>query len=145
VKEQFRGTLLSRLNLKARLSEYDDWFRFFDEKLKPIATCPIRTSEDLEEFKHRHPLDMAGIRTEAENVLAAMIELYASTPKARQPIRDLFARYRSANWALWPPQRPTSEDGFRKWLLRISTDDKGDSRDAMVMLGGIAVKQWPRA
>jgi hypothetical protein len=124
-------------SLKARLSEYDDRLRFFDEKLKPIATRSIHTSEDLEEYKNRHPLDMAGIRTEAENVLAAVIELYTSTPDARQPIRELFARYRSANWALWPPQRPTSEDGFRKWLLRISTDYKRDSRDVMMMLGGI--------
>jgi hypothetical protein len=124
--------------LNAQLAEFEARLRFFNEKLKPIASHPISTWEDGENhLKLSPPLGQAGIRTEAENVLAAVIELYESTPDARQPIRDMFARYTSVNWALWPPQGPTSEDGFRTWLLRISIDYKQDTRDVMMRLGRI--------
>jgi hypothetical protein len=126
------GGGMSAHSLEARLSEYDARLSFFDAKLKPIGSRPIKTQANLEELKKRpHPLDEAGIRTVAENVLAAVIELYASTPEAREPIREMFTRYRMANWALWPSQDPTSEDGFRMWLLRISIDYKEDPRDVL--------------
>jgi hypothetical protein len=75
--------------LKAKLSEYDALFSVFDEKLKPIGARPIPTIEDIEEQKKRPPfLDEAGIRVDAENVLAAVTELYATTPDVRELIRD---------------------------------------------------------
>jgi hypothetical protein len=120
-------------SLKARLDEYESWLGLFDAILKPIGS----RQSSPEEFKKRpHPLD-AGIRTEAENILAAVIELYDSTPEAREPIRKMFARCRTANWAIWPPQKPTTVDGFRTWLLRISIDDEQDRRDVMSMLGRV--------
>ncbi len=125
-------------DLGARLSEYDARLSFFDAKLKPRATRLILTRKDREEeMKQPHPLDEAGIRIEAENILAAVIELYASTPEAREPIREIFKRHRFARWALWPPQKPTSEDGFRTWLLRISMNYWVDWRDLKLMLGRV--------
>jgi hypothetical protein len=129
---------MSAHSLEARLSEYDARLSSFDAKLKPIGSRQINTLAELEERKKRPPpLDEAGIRPEAENVLAAVIELYASTPEAREPIREMFKRYRFARWALWPPQKPTSEDGFRTWLLRISMNYWVDWRDLKLMLGRV--------
>jgi hypothetical protein len=124
-------------SLEAKLGEYDARLSFFDTKLKPIGSRPINNREDFEAAKKGlPPLDEAGIRTEAENVLAVVIELYASTPEAREPIREMFARYRFAAWALWPPQKPTSEDGFRTQLLRISMMDYSlDPRDIPLRVG----------
>jgi hypothetical protein len=125
-------------SLKASLSEYDAWLSFFEAKLRPIATRPVDINQPdwPEQFKKRpRPLDEADIRADAENVLAAVTELYASNPAARQPIRDMFTRYRSVNWAVWPSQEPTSEEGFRSWLLRISIEDQGrDTRDTLTTL-----------
>jgi hypothetical protein len=126
-----RGDCMSAHSLEARLSEYDAQLSFFDAKLKPIGS---RRSTPEEYKKLPHPLDEAGIRTEAENVLAAVIKLYVSTPEAREPIREMFTRYRFANWALQPSEEPTSEDGFRTLLLRISIDYKEDPRDVLVRL-----------
>jgi hypothetical protein len=124
--------------LNAQLAEFEARLHFFNEKLKPIGSHPVSPREDGEKpLKLSPPLDQAGIRTEAENVLAAVLELYESMPDARQPIRDMFARYTSVNWALWPPQGPASEDGFRTWLLRISIDYKQDTRDVMMRPGSI--------
>jgi hypothetical protein len=126
-------------DLEARLSEYDARLSFFDAKLKPRGTRLILTPKDMEEeMKRPHPLDEAGIRPEAENLLAAVIELYASTPEAREPIREMFRRYTSVARALWPSQRPTSEDGFRIQLLRISMMDyRRDPRDIPLVVGPI--------
>jgi hypothetical protein len=73
-------------SLKARLDEYESWLGLFETILKPIGSRLILTKEDFEAQKKRPPpLDEAGIRTKAENVLAAVIELYASAPEAREP------------------------------------------------------------
>ena len=123
--------------LKARLSEYEARLSFFEAKLQPIATRPFDPGSDLlEQYRKRpHPLEQADIRAEAEKVLAEVTELYASTPAAREPIRNMFARFTAVNWALWPPQEPTSEEALRSLLLRISIEDQGrDARDTLVML-----------
>jgi hypothetical protein len=124
-------------SLKAKLSEYDALFSVFNEKLKPIGSRPILTLEDIEEQKKRPPfLDEAGIRVDAENVLAAVTELYATIPDAREPIREMFRRHRFVRWALWPlSQKPTTEQGFTSWLLRFSIDD--EYRDARDVLEGL--------
>jgi hypothetical protein len=120
------------------LGEYDAKFRLLEAKLRPIAerTDDIREPDFLERLRRRpHPLDEAGVRAEAENLLAAIAELYATAPAARGRIRDLFGQYKSVSWAVWPPLKPTSDKLFRLWLLAISMKDKEeDPRDTLTRL-----------
>lgn len=123
---------------KSNLSEYDAEFSFLDLKLQAIAQRPVDTSDRGWAQKLAscpNPLDEAGVRAEAESLLAKAAELYTKTPSARGEIRDLFARYRSASWALWPSQQPTTPELFRLWVLVISMKDQyQDARDTLSVL-----------
>ena len=120
------------------LRDYEVELGVLEAILKPIGERKIDFSQlDWREMlKNRPaPLDEAGVRAEAESLLAKLTELYASTPSARAPIRELFKRHRSASWAMWPAREPTTEDNFRSRILRLSMDDQGrDARDALMML-----------
>jgi hypothetical protein len=111
--------------------------RQLNEKLRPIAERPIVPTmqgflERQESLRKCHPLDQVGGRAEAESLLASLTEFYVSSPDLREPIRNMFERYRSVRWALWPQQQSTTEEGFRSRLLGISMRDvHEDPRDAL--------------
>ena len=120
------------------LAQYERQFRVLQAKLKPIGEQPVDTSKPdwpQELAKRPHPLDEAGVRTEAESILASLTELYAKVPGVRDRIRALFKEHPTVSWAIEPPFRPTTEERFRSWLLLISMQDQGrDARDALSAL-----------
>lgn len=72
------------------------------------------------------PLGKAGIRTEAENALRAIIDVYASGDHTtRETVRGVFSRYQYFRWAAHIETEPTV-DGFRFRLLHFSAVDQGD-------------------
>ena len=129
------------MTVYSSIEECDARFRKLNEKVRPIAERPVdpnlRSLRDAQEWlaKRPLPLDEVGERAEGEDLLAALNELYGSTPDLRPPIRDMFGRYRYASWALWPKQQSTTEEGFRSCLLVISMRDvHDDPRDALSLL-----------
>lgn len=120
------------------LSDYEVELGVLDAILKPIGERKIDFGQlDWREWLNNRPdpLDEAGVRAEAESLLAKLTELYANTPSARAPIRELFKRHPSASWAMWPACEPTTDDHFRSRILRLSMDDQGrDARDALMKL-----------
>jgi hypothetical protein len=124
---------------------YEDRFRFLDEKLRPIANRPVRpigSPQKLAEIaktlaSRPHPVDEAGVRFEAEILVHDVMETYAiGSDEDRESIRELLRRYPSASWAIPGPRLPpTTDAGFRSWLLFISMlDQDGDPRNVMVGL-----------
>ncbi len=118
---------------------YEGRFRFLEEKLRPIANRPVKNIAALAKTmgSRPRPIDEAGVRSEAESLIGDVLETYAmGSDEDRQVIRDLFGRYRAVSWAIpRPSQPPTTELGFRAWLLMISVRDQSeDSRDLLVAL-----------
>jgi hypothetical protein len=116
-----------------------------DEQLRPIAqTIPdFKDPGWLDKIRRGpRPLDQAGIRPEAEAILASLLEAYRiESPGARATIRSLLALNPSFTWATGVQQTPTTEEGFRLRLLHISAVDHAqDSRDTIFTLNDICAK-----
>jgi hypothetical protein len=110
-----------------------------EQRLRPIADRPVDITKPGwgAQLAHSpHPLDEAGIRPEAENLLGELIGLYrASGDSERHAIRALFVEYRAFAWAATLPFGPTDEENLRQHLLLFSMKDQGrDSRDALLWL-----------
>lgn len=122
------------------LDEIEPAVAGFDAALKPIATRPVDLSDPQWAAKMRAappPLDEAGIRSEVEHVLRAMLALYATGDEAtRTAIRALFDRYTSFRWAAHVRRDPSpSADDFRWRLVHLSARDQGaDPRDELLTL-----------
>src|SRR5689334_10907915 len=114
--------------------EYETRFKFLEEKLRPIAKRKKIDKAAL--ARRQHPLDEAGVRPQAESLLADVADAYVRGSEGeREAIRDLFQKHSSVSWAIRPPLAPTSEGGFRSWLLMISMVDQGrDTRDAILLV-----------
>ena|SRR5881409_371533 len=122
-----------------KLHEWEEKLASLDARLRPIAEQPIDITDPNWVSKltsARHPLDRAGVRVEAEAVLAEVIGSYASCDQnERQAMRLLFAKYRSFSWAATLPFSATTPETFRSHLILFSIKDHGrDTRDAMVTL-----------
>ncbi|TQM84040.1 hypothetical protein FHX81_6478 [Saccharothrix saharensis] len=108
-----------------------------DAVLEPVAKAPVDLSDPDWMVKLRaapHPLDRAGVRPEAEAVLAEILDRYAADEVARPGLRALFDRYTSFRWAV-NPRFPTTPDGVRSALLLLSVRDQGaDTRDELMAL-----------
>ena len=102
-----------------RLGEYDAALSQLETKLQPMRAR-------IPEKSYEHPLDELGVRAEAMRLMAAVAELYDSTPESRERIRGMFGRYRFVSGVLWPNEEPTTPELFRLWLLGISMRDGGD-------------------
>lgn len=87
-------------------------------------------------------LDRAGVREEADTLVAEIIDVYAGgSDGEREAIRALFRKYDSFGWAVTLPHEPMSEELLRKTLLLFSIKDQGrDWRDAIVWLDGICAR-----
>jgi hypothetical protein len=110
-----------------------------NRKLWPIAKRPVDISDPHWMTKLRdgqQPLDEAGIRVEAESLLAALLAAYAAgTPPERESIRELLRANAQFAWATSVQEPPTTPRGFRQHLLLLSANDEGqDSRDVILSL-----------
>ncbi|WP_105968988.1 hypothetical protein [Streptomyces geranii] len=109
-----------------------------DAAVRPIAERPVDTSDpDWADKMRQRPaaMDEAGVRTEAEAALRALIAVYAQGDEVlRASVRGLFSRYTNFRWAVHLPVEPTPE-GFRWRLLHMSAVDQGnDTRDELLAL-----------
>ena len=119
----------------------DQWLpliRAIDERLQPIAERPVDI-EDLNwgaKWGSSSPVDEAGVRHSAEELLRRLIHEYAGgDDAARATIRALFRRFSSFAWAATLPVPRTTAAGFRERLLHFSILDQGsDPRDATLWL-----------
>ena len=118
-------------------SEHETRFKFLEERLRPIAKRKKIDKAAL--AKRQHPMDEAGVRPQAESLLADVARAYVRGSEGdREAIRDLFHKHTSVSWAIRPPLPPTSEEGFRSWLLMISMVDQGaDTRDTILLVSKI--------
>jgi hypothetical protein len=116
---------------------YDVQLRDLDTKLGSLGDhIPDTSRPDWREklANLATPLDELGVRAEADRVMIAVSELYASTPESRERVRELFGRYPHVRAALWPHKAPTSKELLRPWLLGISMRDVGDDPQEMPQL-----------
>jgi len=119
-------------DLEARMME-------LDARLRPIARRPVDITRSgwLERLQRQPPpVDEAGIRGAAEQLLADLIVVYAEgAEETREVVRGLFAKHRSFAWAATLSDPPSTIAGFRRRLVLFSMKDQGsDGRDALVTL-----------
>ncbi|BBC30093.1 hypothetical protein SGFS_013870 [Streptomyces graminofaciens] len=109
-----------------------------DTALRPIAERPVDVSDPdwAEKMRLRPaPMDEAGVRTEAEAALRALLSAYEHGDEPlRASVRALLAHRTAFRWAVHLPFEPTPE-GFRQRLLHMSIVDQGsDTRDELLTL-----------
>jgi len=119
----------------------DQWLpliRSIDERLDPIAKRPVDIMDPnwLAKLRSSSPMDEAGVRPAAEELLQRLVHEYASgDDAARASIRALFRRFSSFAWAATLPVPRTTAAGVRERLLHFSILDQGrDPRDATLSL-----------
>ncbi len=119
----------------------DQWLpliRAIDERLRPIATRPVDISDPnwLANLQSSSPLDEAGVKPAAQELLQRFVHTYANgDDAARTAIRSLFRRFSSFAWAATLAVPRTTAAGFREHLLHFSILDQGrDPRDATLWL-----------
>jgi len=122
-----------------KIREWEETLASMDARLRPIAEQLVDTTDPDWVSKLTgapDPLDRAGVRVEAEALLAELIASYPSCDQdERQAIRLLFTRYRSFSWAATLPFPATTPETFRSHLILFSIKDHGrDTRDAIVTL-----------
>jgi hypothetical protein len=108
-----------------------------EAKLKPIANRKIDVADPqwIEKLQRSaRALDEAGVRLEAESLMCSLLDAYASGDTSqRAGIRDLFRKYSVFVWATGVSLPPTTTEGVRLRLLRLSAmDTTTDSRDAIL-------------
>lgn len=114
-----------------------------DERLRPIATRGVDLTDPnwAKKFpKPRQPaLDEAGIRHEAESLLAGIVDRYPALDEAtRDRVRELFHTFSAFAWATTLGHRPTSEEWLRQHLVLVAIHDRTDDpRDTIVWLDQI--------
>jgi hypothetical protein len=111
----------------------------FEERLRPIARRPVDITRPgwLDRLRAGvPPLDEAGVRERAEQLLGELISAYANGgEETRSAIRRMFAEYRSFAWAAALSTPRKSVEGLRQHLILFSMKDQGrDSRDALLTL-----------
>ena len=110
-----------------------------EECLRPIAKRPVDITKpgwNVRLMQSPHPLDEAGVRSQAEALLEELIAFYRTRGEdEREAIRRLFVEYSAFAWAANFSFGPTSEENLRRHLLLFSIKDQGrDSRDALLCL-----------
>jgi hypothetical protein len=129
-------------DLKPEAAAFEAWNRQIHEldlRLRPIAGRPVDVTRPgwAERLRaNPAPLDEAGVRQAAEQLLGDLVSAYAQGPEAtRTAIRRLFAQHPSFAWAATLSSSPASREDFRRRLILFSIQDQGrDSRDALLNL-----------
>src|ERR1700758_12886 len=119
------------------LEDWESRIMDFEERLRPIARRPVDITRPdwLDRLQAGvPPLDEAGVREHAEQLLGELISAYAKGgEETRSAIRRMFAEYRSFAWAAALSTPRTSVEGLRQHLILFSMRDQGrDSRDALL-------------
>ena len=126
-----------------KLSTWKERIARLDDALRPIANRPVKFLALLfKPRRHVHPLDEAGVRTQAEEFLSELIEYYPTVDdETRQSIRKLFADHQSFTWAATLSYQPVTDESFRAHLILFSIKDhEQDTRDAIVLLHELCEK-----
>ncbi|NUU24710.1 MAG: hypothetical protein HOV68_24890 [Streptomycetaceae bacterium] len=114
-----------------------------DVVLAPIVTEPIDITDPDWVARMRaapDPVDRAGVRAEAEAVLAEIVDRYAEDEAARPALRALFERYGAFRSSAHLPSAATP-DGIRVQLLHLSVrDQQPDTRDEILTLRAICAQ-----
>lgn len=122
------------------LAAIEEDVALLDAVLEPIAKQPVNLGDPdwLAKLQAAPPaLDRAGVRPEAEAVLAEILGRYAEDDAARPGLRALFDRYGSFRWAVHP-RFPVTPDGVRSALLLHSVRDQGaDVRDEILAVRSV--------
>ncbi|MGM1062814.1 hypothetical protein [Saccharothrix sp. Mg75] len=126
--------------MTADLSAVEAGVAELDAVLEPIAKRPVDVNDPdwVEKMSAAPaPLDEAGVRAEAEALLAEVLDRYAADPASRPALRALFARCTSFRWAV-NRVFPATTEGVRSSLLLLSLRDLGaDTRDEVLALQSI--------
>jgi hypothetical protein len=125
-------------------SPEDDWARrvaALDARLAPIAKRKVDIGDPnwVAKLRATRPLDEAGVRPEAEDLLRELLDAYVVGDEARRSfIRSLFRTYQAFAWAATLPGPRTTAEGLRLRLVHFSVKDQDrDPRDATLWLDGI--------
>lgn len=119
--------------------------RLLDQRITPIAKRPVDINKPgwyERVASATHPLDEAGIRDEAEQLMLNFIATYQNSDAvSRGTIRDLFRKFNSFAWAATVPLDVGTDDGFRAHIVRFSIlDQRPDARDATLWLQELCEK-----
>lgn len=126
-----------------KLTTWKEQIARMDAALHPIANRPINFFALLFNLRRpNNPLQQAGVKTQAEQLLAELIEYYPTTDdEMRQAIRKLFDDYQSFSWAATLPYQPVTDESFRAHLILFSIKDhERDTRDAIMLLDSLCEK-----
>lgn len=117
------------------LADLEADLRRFDALLRPIAKQRLNPA-DPNAFQRMMdappPLDRAGVRQQAQDLLISLIKDYArADPAWRTAVRDLLRRHDTFLWATPLPSDARTPQGFRAHLIRFAlADQEKDPRDA---------------
>ena len=134
----------------ADLAHLEARMKALDQQISPVANKTVDIASIMKNVvlapgptkakpQVPSPLDQAKVRSEAEELVEELIELYPSSNEAvRDQIRAMLAAHASFDWATGkPPAVPDATENFRRQLLRLSMSDQGrDPRDLMMALEG---------
>lgn len=127
------------------IHELETELRLLDQRIQPIAKRPVDINRPgwYERVAFAaHPLDEAGVRGEAEQLMLSVIASYQNTnPDSRGKIRHLFRVFDAFAWATAVPLDVDTEEGFRAHIVKFSIMDQGpDARDASLWLQDLCEK-----
>jgi hypothetical protein len=113
-----------------------------EAKLRPIASRRVDINSPNWWTRPPSPLDEAGVRGEAEILMASILGAYGDGDASlRASIRQLLADAQSFAWWTGVSLPPTTVDGFKKRLLRISAMDRQiDPRDVLSQVHELCAK-----
>jgi hypothetical protein len=82
-----------------------------DEAIRQIAKRPVDLNNLDSISKGAHPLDVVGVRAEAQALLLEILRaLESATEEERRSIRNLVVEYSSFFWATSPPEGETAAE-----------------------------------
>ncbi len=127
------------------LAEFRQLFATLDAALRSIATRPVdinRANWQTEPADRPHPLDEAGVRNQAEDLVRHVIDAYAvGDERTRRAVRELFLAHPSFAWAASLPLQPGDAASVRRQFIHFSILDQGrDPRDAVLWLEDLCVR-----
>jgi hypothetical protein len=105
-----------------------------EKVLTPLGKRPVDLNDPNWRSRRSNPLEEAGVSPEADRLLAALLDAYASGDESqRASIRELFAKNPMFAWAACLSEPATTPGGFRRHLLLLSAiNGDGDIRDTIV-------------
>jgi len=111
---------------------------YMDELLEPIARRLIDVFDPDWPAKRQgwDPLDEAGIKAQAQDLLAEVLARYVDGPESeRKELRRMFQEFGSYAWAAKPREALASRNGLRTRLVLLSLQDQGtDPRDTILAI-----------